>query len=163
VGLAPTFCFGLRMGNRDARLTAILRPAIEALGYELVGVQYNRGRRRALVRVYIDKHGGVTLDDCERSSHQVSGILDVEDSIHEQYDLEVSSPGPDRPLFEPEHYERYAGQKVRIGLSIPVQGRRKLTGTLLGLRGGEVLVNEDGVEWAVPLAAVGTARLVPAD
>jgi ribosome maturation factor RimP len=93
----------------------------------------------------------------------VSGILDVEDLINEQYDLEVSSPGPDRPLFEPEHYERYAGQKVRIGLSVPVQGRRKLTGTLLGLRGGEVLVNEDGVEWAVPLAAIGTARLVPAE
>jgi len=151
------------MGNREARLTAILRPAIEALGYELVGVQYNRGRGRGLLRVYIDKDGGVTLDDCQRSSHQVSGVLDVEDPIAEQYDLEVSSPGLDRPLFEPEHYERYAGQKVRIRLSIPVHGRRKFTGTLLGLRGGEVLVIEDGVEWAVPLEAVGTARLVPAE
>lgn len=163
MGPAPIFCFGPRMGNREARLTAILRPAIEALGYELVGVQYSRGGRGALVRVYIDKDGGVTLDDCERSSHQVSGILDVEDPIAEHYDLEVSSPGLDRPLFEPEHYERYVGQKVRIQLSIPVQGRRKLTGTLLGFRDGEVLVNEDGVEWALPLKAVATARLVPAE
>lgn len=151
------------MQHRDERLDGLLKPAVEALGYELVGVEYWRGRRRALVRVYIDKPGGVTLDDCERASHQVSGVLDVEDPIVEQYDLEVSSPGLDRPLFEPEHFERFAGQMVRVRLSPPVNGRRKFTGVLLGFENGEVRVDENGVEQRVPLEAVSAARLVPTE
>ncbi len=148
------------MQYRDPRLTALIRPAVEALGYELVGVEYRRGRKGALLRVYIDHREGVTLDDCARVSHQVSGVLDVEDPIVEQYDLEVSSPGLDRPLFEPEHFERFAGQRVRIRLSPPVDGRRKFTGVLLGIEDGQVRVDEDGIERRVPLEAVSTARLV---
>lgn len=163
MGPAPTFCFGPNMGNRETRLTGILRPAVEALGYELVGLQYNRGRKRALLRAYIDKEGGITLDDCERASHQISGILDVEDPIAGSFDLEVSSPGLDRPLFEPAHYERFAGCKVRIHLSVPIDGRRNFTGVLLGIRDGEIRLNEEGDERTVPLDAVGTARLVPAE
>lgn len=151
------------MQYREGRLNGLVRPAVEALGYELVGVEYRRGRKRALVRVYIDKESGITLDDCERASHQISGVLDVEDPIVEQYDLEVSSPGIDRPLFEPEHFERFAGRMVKVRLSPPVNGRRKFKGVLLGFEDGEVRVDEDGVEQRVPFEAVSAARLVPTE
>ena len=151
------------MQYRDARLKGLIKPAVEALGYELVGVEYRRGRKRALLRVYIDKADGITLDDCARASHQVSGVLDVEDPIVERYDLEVSSPGLDRPLFEPEHFERFAGQRVRVRMSPPVDGRRKFTGMLLGFEDGQVRVDEDGIERRVPLESVSAARLVPAE
>ncbi|HEY5701243.1 MAG TPA: ribosome maturation factor RimP [Gammaproteobacteria bacterium] len=151
------------MGNREARLTAMLRPAVEALGYELVGLQYNRGRKRALLRAYIDKEGGITLDDCARASHQISGILDVEDPIAEAFDLEVSSPGLDRPLFEPAHFERFAGSRVRIRMNVPIDGRRNFSGVLLGIRDGEIRLSDEDKEWTLPFDAVGTARLVPAD
>ncbi len=161
MGPAPTFCFGPKMQYLDVRLKRLIKPAVEALGYELVGVEYRRGRKRALLRVYIDKSEGITLDDCERASHQVSGVLDVEDPIVERYDLEVSSPGLDRPLFEPEHFDRFAGHRVRVRMSPPVDGRRKYTGVLLGFENGEVRVDEDGVERRVPLESVSAARLVP--
>ncbi len=163
MGPAPTFCFGPKMHNRDARLSGLIKPAVEALGYELVGVEYRRGRRRALLRVYIDKADGITLDDCERASHQVSGVLDVEDPIVEQYNLEVSSPGLDRPLFEPEHFERFAGHRVKVKMSPPVEGRRKFIGVLLGIEDGQVRVDEDGVERRVPLESVSAARLIPTE
>lgn len=151
------------MGHRETRLTEMLRPAVEALGYELVGLQYHRGRKRALLRAYIDKEGGITLDDCERASHQISGILDVEDPISESFDLEVSSPGLDRPLFEPAHFERFAGSKVRIRLNVPIDGRRNFTGVLLGIRDGEIRLSDDAGERSLPFEAIGTARLVPAE
>ena len=161
MGPAPTFCFGPKMQYQDVRLNGLIKPAVEALGYELVGVEYRRGRKRALLRVYIDKSDGITLDDCERASHQVSGVLDVEDPIVEQYDLEVSSPGLDRPLFEPEHFERFAGHRVRMRMSPPVDGRRKLSGVLLGIEGDQVRVDEEGNERRIPLESVSVARLVP--
>lgn len=163
MGPAPTFCFGPKMQYRDVRLTELIKPAVEALGYELVGVEYRRGRKRALLRVYIDQPDGVTLEDCARVSHQVSGVLDVEDPIVEGYDLEVSSPGLDRPLFEPEHFERFAGNRVRVRMSVPVEGRRQFTGVLLGIENGQVRVEEEGVERRIPLESVSVARLVPGD
>ncbi len=149
------------MQYRDVRLNGLIKPAVEALGYELVGVEFRRGRGRALLRVYIDKEDGITLDDCQRVSHQVSGVLDVEDPIVERYDLEVSSPGLDRPLFEPEHFQRFAGRTAKGRLSPPVDGRRKITGVLLGFEDGNVRLDEEGIERRVPLDSVSAARLVP--
>lgn len=163
VGRVPTFCFGPRMGTGEARLKAILQPAVEALGYELVGVEHRRGRGRGLLRAYIDKDGGVNLDDCARASHQISGVLDVEDPIAEPYDLEVSSPGLDRPLFEASHYQRFAGRRVRLRLRLPFEGRRKFTGTLIGFQDGEIRIEEEGVERKLPFDAISSARLVPED
>jgi ribosome maturation factor RimP len=94
-------------------------------------------------------------------SHQLSGVLDVEDPIREHYTLEVSSPGLDRPLFSAAHFERFAGHGVRIRLARLIDRRRKLTGTLKGLRGDAVLVEVEGEELAIPLADVESARLVP--
>ena len=141
-------------------LTQLLEPVVTALGYELVGVRYVRSRGSALVRVYIDHPDGVGVDDCARVSHQVSGVLDVEDPVPEQYTLEVSSPGLDRPIFKPADYERFAGERVRVRIVGIIDGRRKLRGLLRGLRAGEVLVEEDdGKVYGVPLERVERAEL----
>ncbi|MGE0081262.1 MAG: ribosome maturation factor RimP [Thiohalomonadaceae bacterium] len=146
---------------RAERLEQLIEPAIVALGYELVGVEYKPQGRHSLLRVYIDRPEGITVDDCERVSHQVSGVLDVEDPIQGQYTLEVSSPGLERPLFRPAHYERFAGSEVQLRLKVPVEGRRKFKGRLLGLRDDAVVLEADGVERVFPLADVEYAHLVP--
>ncbi len=149
------------MRRRHERLTLLIEPCVTVLGYELVGLEYAPGGDGGLLRVYIDSPAGITVDDCERVSHQVSGVLDVEDPIRGSYTLEVSSPGLDRPLFTPEHFERFAGETVRVRLDAPVQGRRKITGVLQGFSDGNVVVIEDGEEWRLPLEAISRARLVP--
>lgn len=140
-----------------------MTPVVSAMGYELVGVEYQLRGRQGLLRVYIDKPGGITLDDCERVSHQVSGLLDVEDPIAGHYTLEVSSPGLDRPLFKAEDFERFAGSTVRLRLDPPLMGRRNMTGLLGGLEleGDAVVIVEDGVRHTIPLRQIKQARLVP--
>ena len=166
MGHEPTFVFmglagGLDVDGRAQRLDEMLRPAVEGLGFELVGVEFHAGKRRSLLRLYIDAESGVTLDDCERVSHQVSGLLDVEDPVAGEYDLEVSSPGEDRPLFTAEHFERFRGQRARVTLEVPVEGRRRFTGRLDGVRDGAVVLEVDGHEELIALASIGSARLMP--
>ena len=146
--------------RRETALEALLEPAVSRLGYELVGVEYHGGCR-ALLRLYIDREGGVSVEDCQRVSRQVSGLLDVEDPIPGPYTLEVSSPGLDRPLFRAEDFQRFAGREVRIRTDVPLEGRRNFRGVLRGLRGGEVLVEVDGAELALPVERIEQARLVP--
>ena len=149
------------MRQEPFNLQQILEPVLEAMGYELVGVEFHRMHANALLRVYIDKESGVNVDDCQQVSHQISGILDVEDPIPSRYTLEVSSPGLDRPLFKAEDFVRFAGRQVRIHLDLPLNGRRKLVGLLRGLRGEEVVLELEGLELLVPLDRIEKARLVP--
>lgn len=149
------------MPRESAELRKLLEPAVTALGFELVGVEFLHGNQ-ALLRVYIDHPDGIGVDDCSAVSHQVSGILDVEDPIQGQYALEVSSPGLDRPLFRAGDFERFAGRDVRLRLLAPVAGRRKFTGVLAGLRDGRVVVQmNDDEELVVDLEEIDQARLVP--
>lgn len=127
----------------------------------MIGVQYFPGRESALVRVYVDHPAGIGVDDCESVSHQVSGVLDVADPIGNRYSLEVSSPGLDRPLFRPEHFERFAGCRIQIKLDALWEGRKNITGELLGYQSDNVLVAGDGAEYAIPSNLIGSARLVP--
>ena len=143
-------------------LKRLLVSVVEAMGYEWVGMEFHPRRLNALLRIYIDSADGVTLDDCQRVSHQVSGVLDVEDLIAGQYTLEVSSPGLDRPLFEAQHFERFAGAEARLQLRELLNGRRKLAGRLGGMRGDDVvIVDSEGQEWQVPFERIEKARLAP--
>lgn len=108
----------------------MLQPAIEVLGLELWGIEYLTKGRSALLRVYIESEQGVTIDDCEKVSRQISSILDVEDPIAGEYTLEVSSPGLDRPLFTAEQYVAYVGEVINVRLNSPIDGRRKFKGLL---------------------------------
>ncbi|MER2526450.1 MAG: ribosome maturation factor RimP [Candidatus Competibacter denitrificans] len=144
------------------KVKRLLAVAVEGMGYELVGVEFHARPDRSLLRVYIDGEKGITLDDCQRVSHQLGGVLDVEDLIVGRYTLEISSPGLDRPLFEPQHFIRFAGSEVRVQLRELVEGRRKLVGRLLGMREDDVvIVDGAGREWRVPLERIEKARLVP--
>ncbi len=149
------------MRQQSNKLRQILGPVIEAMGYELVGVEFHPGRGNALLRIYIDQGTGVDTADCQRVSQQISGVLDVEDPIAGPYTLEVSSPGLDRPLFDAEHFARFAGRQVTVQLAVPLQGRKKLIGLLRGTREHHVVVEVDGEERLVPLEYIDKARLVP--
>ena len=139
------------------KLISLLEAPVEALGYELVELEFPPH----LLRIYIDREGGVTVDDCEKVSRQVSGVLDVEDPIPGHYTLEVSSPGLDRPLRKAADYARFAGERAKLELSLPVDGRKRFTGTLKGREGGEVMIEVDGVLHRLPLEGIAKARLVP--
>lgn len=144
-----------------SQLLELLEPVIEAMGYELTELEYRAPGRGGLLRIYIDGPDGITLDDCERVSNQVSGILDVEDLIQGAYALEVSSPGLDRPLRKRGDFQRFAGSRVKLELALPQDGRRRFTGTLLGVSGDDVRLEVDGEERALPLAGIAKAQIVP--
>lgn len=162
MGRVPTFWFiGPSVRNLERRLCAMLEPAVGVFGLELLGLQLMQHGNSSCLRVYIDGDDGISVDDCARVSHQISGVLDVEDPISGHYTLEVSSPGLDRPLFKPEHFARFAGHEVRLKLSVPLDGRRKFKGELKGFEDDRVQLVEDDTHWAIPLDMIGTARLVP--
>lgn len=157
------------MQDRDDGLTALVRSVVEPMGYELVGVRQIQGGAGGLtLRVYIDRpaasqsgaDGGVNLDDCAAVSHQLSGVLDVEDPIPGSYDLEVSSPGLDRPLFTPEHFERFRGQRVHVKLASKLDGQRNFEGVSLGTEGDAVIIELDDGRHELPFAMIDSARLV---
>ncbi len=148
------------MPRESAELRALLEPAVTALGFELVGVEFIRAKQGVL-RVYIDRDEGITVEDCKAVSHQVSGILDVEDPIRGQYALEVSSPGLDRPLYQTKDFERFAGHEITLQLAAAVNGRRKFQGTLMGLRDDHVVVQMGEEELVVAPDEIERARLVP--
>ena len=149
------------MRERETRLYRLLEPTVNSLGFELVGVLLQDGPSRSLVRVYIDHDEGVTVDDCARTSHRVTGLLDVEDPMPGGYDLEVSSPGVDRPLFVERDFVRFAGADLKLTLLEPFAGRRRFTGTLGGYRDGVVVVDEHGMEHRFSISEIESARLVP--
>jgi ribosome maturation factor RimP len=146
-----------------ADLQALLAPTVEGMGFELVGVEHAPAGRGSLLRIYIDSEAGIDVDDCAEVSHQVSGLLDVEDPIGHEYRLEVSSPGIDRPLFVREHFERFAGHRARIKLRFPIEKMpgRKLTVELGGVEGDSVRVTSGDEEFMVPLQQIDSARLIP--
>lgn len=146
------------------RLTEMLEPLVKTLGYEIVLLEFNPYHGSASLQLFIDAPGGVTLDDCARVSHEVAGLLDVEDPIQQAYRLEVSSPGLDRPLVKPEHFERFAGSIAKIQLIAPLAGdnRRKFQGVLSGIQGECVVLDTgDAGRFELPLSQIERARLVP--
>lgn len=142
-------------------LEKLLKPAVEAVGFELWGMEFHGGGKHGLLRIYIESESGIGADDCAKVSHQVSGVLDVEEPISGEYRLEVSSPGADRLLFQAEHFRRYSGHRVKIELRVAFDGRRKFTGLLLGLENDDVVVRIDDEEYLLPVADIDKARLVP--
>lgn len=138
----------------------LIEAPIESLGYEVVGVEYNKNGRDAILRIYIDSEQGISIEDCERVSHQVSGILDVEELITAAYSLEVSSPGFDRPLFKARDFERFTGSEAKISMKLPINGRRNFKGTLQGFSDGNILIEVDGEVYDLPLTKLAKARLI---
>lgn len=143
------------------KLLDLLAPEIEALGYELVELDAPAPGGSGTLRIYIDSAEGVGLEDCERVSHRVSGVLDVEDPVPGQYVLEVSSPGLDRPLRTAEHFRRQVGKVVKLVLAAGRPGRRRYKGTILGIDEGVLEIEVDDERVKLPLSEIESARLVP--
>lgn len=122
-------------------LEHLLAPTINDMGYELWGCEYLSQGRHSLLRIYIDKADGIGIGDCEAVSHQVSALLDVEDPISGNYSLEVSSPGIPRPLFKSWQYERYIGHEIQVKTFKPVEGKRKLIGTIVSVSESSLVLN----------------------
>jgi len=146
----------------EEKLTGLLASAVEALGLELVGVEYLGQGAHSVLRVYIDSEQGITLDDCSRASHQISGVLEVEDPIRGKYNLEVSSPGLDRPLFSLAHFERFAGRGVKLRLRRPVKGQRKFKGIIDAVEDGHIqIVLDDSQLLDLEIDEIEKANLIP--
>jgi ribosome maturation factor RimP len=137
-------------------LPALLEKTLSGLGYELVMLER---AGRGLMRIFIDKPGGITIDDCVSVSNHLSQLLTVENIDYTR--LEVSSPGLDRPLTKPQDYVRFAGEQVTLKLRVPVDNRRRMAGRLIGLEAGAIKLDMSGVEIAVDLRNVESARLKP--
>jgi ribosome maturation factor RimP len=139
-----------------ADLEGWLSELLGALGYELVDLETSRG---GLVRVFIDKPGGIVVDDCARVSNHLTRVFAVEEVAYER--LEVSSPGLDRPVKRLEDFARFAGREATVKLKLPRDGRRRLEGRLAGVEGGEVQIDVEGKRWSVAMKDIDRARLVP--
>lgn len=159
VGHAPTFFFR-QMINQEATLVVMLGPMVNAMGYDLWGIERSGGSSGSLLRIYIDNATGITLNDCERVSNQVAGVLDVKDPIHGQYTLEVSSPGLDRPLFTKEHFDRYKDHNVRVRLLGKLDGRTNIIGKLTAVTDESVSLIDENETFIIPLQMIGKANLV---
>jgi ribosome maturation factor RimP len=149
------------VATREQQILALLEPTVEAMGFELWGLEYLSQGKHSLLRVYIDGENGITVDDCAAVSEQVSSVLDVEDPIHGEYTLEVSSPGMDRLLFKLEQYAGYVGEVVELRLRSAFDGRRKFKGVLKGIEGEDVVVQVDDHEYLLPHSAIDRARIQP--
>lgn len=147
---------------KTSQLTELLTPVIEALGLGCLGVEYAQGVRGSLLRVYIDAPGGsVAIEDCERVSREISAALDVNDPISERYTLEVSSPGFDRPLFNLAQFGQFLGERAKLSVNLPVNGRRRFQGTIVRVEADAVVVDQDGVEVLIGEDNIDRARLAP--
>lgn len=142
------------------QLTEMLKPAAEALGYEFLGIEYIAQGKHSILRIFIDHENGINVDDCASVSHQVSGILEVEDPIASQYTLEVSSPGLDRPLFTLEHFKQFVGKTIEMRCHLGVDGRRKFKGELVAVEGEELILNVDNQDYTVEFSDVDKANVV---
>ena len=157
---------------RDA-LMRLLEPPIEALGFELLELEFAQAGRGGVLRLYIDYPGDraragtddsgsrVTVDDCAAVSHAVSQVLEIEDPIKGNYTLEVSSPGFDRILRKRAHFERFLGERIFAELKVPMDGRRRFVGRLKSVEGGSIVVEVDGQAHDLPLERIHRARLRP--
>ena len=133
---------------------------VVAEGMELVDLEYRREGPRWMLRLFIDKEGGVTVDDCARISRELGDLLDVKDIIPQTYVLEVSSPGLNRRVRKKEDFSRFAGQKVQLWLAAPRDGRRKIVGELIGVEGEEVVVAAIEGRFSVALKDIDKANLI---
>jgi ribosome maturation factor RimP len=148
-----------------AKIEEMIGPSLSAMGYSIVRVAFTGGRSRPTLQIMAERNdnAGMTVEDCETISHTVSALLDVADPIDTAYQLEISSPGIDRPLTRRADYERFAGFEARFELSQPVEGRRRYRGKLAGFENGCVRVVEPAGEFRLPFEAISKAKLMLTD
>ena len=149
------------MASKQEILHNMIAPIVASLGCELWGLEYLTQGRYTTLRIFIDAPAGVSLEDCEKVSRQVSSVMDVEDPIDGEYTLEVSSPGMDRPLYSVADYARYVGETVNVRLRMARDGRRRFKGKIVKVENDDVLIEVEGKEILMPVDAIDKANIVP--
>jgi len=141
------------------RVWELLEPELSELGFELIEVEFAKRGSTNILRLFIDREGGITIDDCALASRQMSATLDIDDFIEVQYTLEVSSPGIDRPLRRLKDFDRYAGERIKVKTVTPIEGRKRFSGVLTGCSDGMLALESDGTEYRIHLENVKRANL----
>lgn len=149
------------MSNRHAALVDMIAPVVESMQLQFWGLEFSARGKHSLLRIYIDHENGINVDDCAKVSRQISSVLDVEDPISQEYVLEVSSPGMDRPLFNVEQFEQYKGNIIDVRLRMAFEGRRKFKGQLTGVEDNDVVMIVDDHEYLLPIDSIDRACVVP--
>ena len=146
------------------RVEELIAPSLEALGFELVRVRFG-GPGRPTLQIMIEREDreALTVDDCASASKAISALLDVEDPIGGAYNLEISSPGLDRPLTRIGDFERFAGFEAKIEVTVSVDGRKRLRGQVLGVENGNVRISRDEGSHSVPFETIKKAKLILTD
>jgi ribosome maturation factor RimP len=155
------FLGGVVLASLEQKLTELLEPTVEMLGFELIGVEFIRAGKHSTLRVYIDHENGILVDDCSKVSHQIGAIMDVEDPISTEYFLEVSSPGMERPLFKVSHYQAYCGSEIKVQLQMAINGRRKIKGIIQKVDGDMITLTIDGKDEVLAYSNIQKANIVP--
>ena len=148
------------MATLESRLAEMLKVPVEALGFQLWGIEYVQAGKHSILRVFIDGENGINIEDCANASRQVSAVLDVEDPIPTEYTLEVSSPGVDRPLFTAEQYAACGGEDAKVQLTMPVAGSRNLKGAITKVEGQMLSLNVNGKELVVALDNIRKGNVI---
>lgn len=151
----------LCMASKQEQLEQLIAPIAASLGCELWGLEYLTQGRYTTLRIFIDAENGVSLEDCEKVSRQISSVMDVEDPIEGEYTLEVSSPGMDRPLYKAAHYARYVGETINLRLRVARDGRRRFKGVITKVENDMVFLNVDNQEIQLAVDAIDKANVVP--
>lgn len=141
------------------RITELVKPIVDGLNYELYYVEYVKENNEYFLRIYIDKPEGISLEDCEKVSRQVSDMLDVEDPIKDPYYLEVSSPGLNRPLFTEEHYNRFIGSEILVRFTKSISGKKNIKGSLTEVTGEALIIGSDDGNFTVPKDKIKSVNL----
>jgi len=147
--------------REQTHLWELFEPVVNGMGYDLIEIEHFPNPKHGVLRLYIDKEGGVNVDDCSSVSHQISALIDVEDPVRGQFNLEISSPGADRPLRRLKDFQRFTGSLVKLKTVMPLEGQRNFKGRLLEASEDTVVIETDDEEISLPMSAVEKARIVP--
>ena len=162
MGYRPFFYFWSKdLSKLEQTLTEMLTPAAESLGFEMVGVEFVRAGKHSILRLFIDHPDGISVDHCADVSLQASAILDVEDPISTEYNLEVSSPGMDRPLFKAAHYAAVVNEVVAVKLRMPMGDRRNFKGKLISCDDDNIVIEVDNETFTLAILNIEKGNVVP--
>ena len=153
------------MRRDQTHLWELFEPVVSGMGFELIEIEHFPNPKHGVLRLYIDKpegsEEGIVVDDCSAVSRQISALIDVEDPVSGQFNLEVSSPGLDRPLRRLKDFQRFTGSLVKLKTAIPLEGQRNFKGRLLEASEESVTIGVDKEELTLPMSAIDKARIVP--
>ena len=149
------------MRRDQTHLWELFEPVVKGMGFDLIEIEHFPNPKHGVLRLYIDKEGGVNVDDCSTVSRQISALIDVEDPVSGQFNLEISSPGVDRPLRRLVDFQRFTGSLVKLKTVMPLEGQRNFKGRLLEASEETVVIETDDEEISLPMTAIDKARIVP--